>query len=157
MSTELERQPITIVSPETGEVLSLESPTKDLGQLLLDIREHESLLRETKNIVQREILKRMTFNARYTEHVGGLKLTGSSPKPEEVWDGATLRAALMDFVDCGTLSIEAVDAAVEQQISWKCRKRGIDSLRSLGGEIAETIEGLKSVQEKDRRVQVSRA
>ena len=156
MSTELGR-PITVVSPRTGELLELSAPDEDLAGWLADVREHESLLREAKNLVQRELLRRMDRSAKWTVRVPKFKLTGTSPKPEETWDGAVLRERLHDLVDDGELTVEAVDAAVETVISFKVRKAGVNALRAAGGRAAAIVDELAIATEKERRVSVSRA
>ncbi len=156
MSTELGR-PITVVSPRTGEVIEIDAPTKALAEYLLDVREHESLLREAKNLVQGEVLRRMDFEKKWTLHVPGLKLTGQSPQPVEMWDGLELREALSPLVDAGELSVEAMDAAVETIVSYKVHKRGINALRAGGGEAAEIVERLCNTTEPARRVSIGRS
>lgn len=155
MTTELETTPMQVVSP-SGEVLSLDSPTEDLATWLAEVREHESLLRETKRAVTQELLARMDKLAHWTINAAGLKLTGQSPAVVEEWDGAELRTALLELFDNGTLSIEAVDAAVEQVTTWKPKKAGINALRKLP-HVAPIIEGLRQEREPDRRVTVSRS
>jgi hypothetical protein len=151
-------QPSThLVNPATGEALTLESPSPDLGRYLADIREIESVVREHKRIVSRELLARMDRTASWTLRAEGLKIVGQSPAPPEEWDGAELRQALLKHVDAGRLSVEAVDAAVETIISYKPRKAGITALRKLGGPIAETVNGLAHTAERERRVTVTRA
>lgn len=154
--TSVERA-VQFANPVTGEVLHLGSPDVDLGRYLADLREFESVLREHKKMVQRELLSRMDRRAEWTAHLeGGLKLTGQSPKLQEDWDGAALKSALMSLVDEGVLAVEAVDAAVETEISFKVKKAGINRLRKLGGRVAETIDSLCMQHEPDRRVSVSR-
>jgi hypothetical protein len=151
-------QPSTqLVNPATGEALSLESPSPDLGRYLADIREFESILRESKRIVSRELLSRFDREASWTHRFDDLKIVGQSPAPSEEWDGAELRQALLEHVDAGRLSIEAVDAAVETIVSYKPRKAGITALRKLGGPIAETVNRLARTAERERRVSVTRA
>ena len=149
---------ITVVSPRTGEVLTLQSPTADLGAYLADVREHESLLRESKNYVQAEILRRMDANAEWTNHVeGGLKLTGSSPAPSEEFDELALRTSLLELADEGLITQEAVDKAVEPVVTYKARKAGINSLRKLGGRVADAISQHASEVQKTRYVRVERS
>ena len=155
MSTEIESTG-QFVNPTTGEALSLSSPDADLGNYLADIRELESVLREHKQIVTRELLSRMDRSASWTVYEGGLKLSGSSPKPSEEWDGVELYNALWDFIDSGELSPAAVEAAVAVETIYKPQKRGIEALRKLGGDIAETIDGLAREVVRDRRITVSR-
>lgn len=146
------------VNPISGEVLTLAAHDEDLGRYLSDVREYESMIREAKRTVNRELLSRLDRRAKWTVHLpGGLKLSAPSPKPEESWDGAELRAELLSFVDAGTLSIEAVDSAVEQVVSFKPRKTGINALRALGGDIAAVIDRLVTKAEKDRYVSVGRS
>lgn len=156
MSTELE-QATQLVNLKTGEQLSLDSPTEDLARYVDDMRVLKSEIQEVVNIVGRTLLTRLDFRGKSSLHAGAWKLSAPSPKPEEVWDGALLRAELMSFVDAGVLSIEAVDDAVEQIITFKVKKAGVNSLRNLGGEIAATVEGLKGSKEKTRYVKVERA
>lgn len=142
--------PITLVSPRTGEVLSLDSPTEDLAGLIADLREHKSLTDEALNCVQAEILRRMDTEAKWTVNLGPWKITGKSPKPKETWDGAELRSRLLELVDQKALTIQAVDMVVEQVLEHKVNKAGVNSLRSLGGEAAEIVNEL-AVEEPERR------
>lgn len=154
--TELEL-PRQFLNPLTGEALTLASPDEDLARWLADIREVESVIRENKKIVQREILSRMDRSASWTVRVPGFKLTGQSPAPVEEWDGVELRTALLGLVDEGLLTIEAVDGAVETVVAYKPRKAGIVKLRKLGGRVAETVDLLARASEPERRVSVGRA
>lgn len=156
MSTEV-GHPITVVSPRTGEVLALDAETEDLAGYLADVREHESLLREAKNIVQRELLRRFDHAKQWTVRVPKYKLSAPRPKPEESWDGGALRDALLPLVDSGELPIEALDAAVEVVIDHKVKKVGINALRDGGGEAAAIVNRLVETSEKERKVSVSRA
>ena len=154
VSTEL----VQVVSPRTGEIIPLDARTDVLAGFLLDVREMESMLREAKREVTREILNRCDRQASWTLHLeGGLKVTGQSPSPSEEWDGPALREALLDHVDAGRLSIEAVDAAVETVVSYRVRKSGVAALRKLGGPVADTVNQLCQQTEKERRVSVTRA
>lgn len=156
MSTDI-AQSMTVVSPRTGEIITLSGTTEDLGAYLADVREHESLLKEAKRLVQRELVARMDRQAKWTIHAGGLKLSAPSPKPSEVWDGAELRAQLLALVDDDTLAIEAVDAAVEVIVDHKVHKAGVNALRSLGGPAREIVDALAEEPEKERYVSVTRA
>ena len=156
MSTEV-GQPITVVSPRTGEVLNLDAPTEDLGGYLADVRETESMLREAKRLVTCELVSRFDQAAKWTVHAGGLKLSAPSPAPTEEFDAPALRDALLELVDQGLLSVEAVDAAVETVVSYKARKGGINALRKLGGKVAETTAAHCTETVKERYVSVGRA
>jgi hypothetical protein len=155
--SELVTRPIEVISPATGEFISLDSPTEKLGECLADIRDYESLLREAKRALTTELLARFDRNAQWTVHAGGFKLSGQSPAPVEEWDGAELRTALLGLVDADLLSIEAVDAAVETVVTYKPRKAGINALKKLGGRVGEVVESLRQESERERRITVSRA
>ena len=158
LSTDL-TAPVTLTNPSTGEVLTLESPTGDLGRYLADVREMESYVKEAKNIVQQEILRRMDKDALYTVRVpgAGLKLSGSSPAPSEEFDELALREALLVLVDEDVVTIEAVDRAVEPVVTYKARMAGIKALRKLGGRVAEVIDGHSNTIFKTRYVRVERS
>ena len=102
-----------------------------------------------------ELLSRFDREAKWTAHVGDLKITGDSPAPAESWDGADLFAALTDLVEAGVISIDAVNAAVQVETVYKPRKAGLTALRRLGGRAAEVVDALAQSVEKDRRVTVS--
>jgi hypothetical protein len=148
--------PEQVINPVTAQVVTVDSPTGDLGVFIDDARECKRILDEQIRWASREILRRQDKQASWTDHLPGVKVTGQSPKQNEDWDGAGLRAALMRFVDEGTLAIAAVDAAVEQNISWKVKKAGVGKLRKIGGEVAATVDRLCVTSEPERRVSVSR-
>lgn len=156
MTSELDTKPIQVLNPITGEVLTLDSSTAALGQALGDIREFKSLLDETVRAISGELHARMDQEALYTVHTPGLELRGQSPAPVESWDGVELRTALLELSDAGTLSIDAVDRAVETVVTYKARKAGIVALRKLGGEVEQTIDSLCQRSERERRITVVR-
>lgn len=156
MSTEAVGQPITVVSPRTGEVLSLDSPTEDLGTYLADVREFESLLKEAKGVVGRELLERMRKQACWTIHAGGLKLSAPASDTEEQFDGAALREALLELVDRGELAIEAVDAAVEVVTDYKVKRAGVNALRKRD-DTRTIVDAYATEVPKQRYVKVERA
>lgn len=160
MSTELETFAVPdwmVPDPITGEALTNTSPTEDLARFLTSVREQKSMMNEAQNLVQREIVRRMDFHRKWTLHTSAGKLTAPSPKPSEEWDAAELRERLLEFVDRGDISIEALDAAVETVVDYKIHKAGIEALRKGGGDVADAINALARAVEKDRRVSVGRA
>lgn len=154
---EIQTTSVQLVNPSTGELLTLDSPTEDLGRFLADMREHESLCREAKRAITREVVARMDKGATWTLHVEGLKLSSQSPAPVEEFDGPALHEALQFLVDEDVIGVEALDAAVETVISYKPRKAGINALRKLGGRVADVVDEHRTVIDKDRYVSVSRA
>lgn len=150
-------QSIQLVNPSTGELVELDGPTESLAEFLADMREHESLCREAKKLVTREVVNRMDKGAAWTLHVAGLKLTSTSPQPTEEFDGPGLHEALDVLVREGVISPEALDAAVETVVTYKPRKAGINALRKLGGRVAKTVAAHRREVEKDRYIRVERA
>lgn len=153
--TEELAQPVTVVSPRTGEVLSLDSEAEELGRFLTEVREVESLLRESKSVVNRELLRRMDFEREWTIHAPGMKLSAPSSKPVEGFDAPALREALLTLVDKGELPIKAVDAAVETVVLYKVKKAGVEALRKGGGRAAEIVDACSHEEYRERYVKVT--
>lgn len=156
MSTDLDLR--TAVNPRTGEVLSLDAPTSDLGAWLADLRDHEQLVRDMKALVTGEVLARMDRQGLWTlEDVEtGIRLRGASPAPVEEFDAPALRDALLELVDEGVLEAAAVDRAIEVVVEYKPRKAGLAALRKLGGRVAAAVDAHARQVEKRRYVNVER-
>jgi len=146
-----------IVSPRTGEALTLYSPTVDLAGLLADLKDYENGLKDTKRAISDELLRRLDANASWTEHLPGLKLSAPSPAPVVAYDAPALRDALLDLVDESLLTVEAVDRAVEMIVSYKASAAGVKALVKLGGRVAETVAAHAASSERTRYVSVARA
>jgi len=149
---------ITVINPATGELLTLNAATSDLGAYLADIREHEQLIREAKQLVTGELLARMDRDGLWTVHTeGGLTLKGGSPAPVVEYDELALRESLLELADQGVITVEAVDRAVEPVVSYKVRAVGVRALAKLGGRVADVIGSHARVVEKRRYVTVERS
>jgi hypothetical protein len=150
---------IQLVNPSTGELVELDGPTETLAHFLADMREHESLCKEAKALVNREMLNRLDRQAKWTLYVGDLKLSSPSKEQEEVeeFDGPALHEALYALVDEGLITVEAADAAVETVTSYVPKKAGIKQLRKLGGRVAEVVAEHATKVPKSRYVSVGRA
>lgn len=150
---------VRLFDPASGEELDLglvsDATLANLRDMIRDAEEEQRL---AKHKIDAEVLSRMDRQARWTLRVEGYELTAPSPAPKtEYPDAAALHAALMDFVDSGDLTVEAVDAAVEQVLTYKPRKAGIEALRKRGGRIAEVIAAHEQQVEPARRVTIKRA
>lgn len=150
---------VRLFDPATGEELDLSlCSDATLANLRDMIRDAEDEQRQAKRQIDAEVLARMDRNAKWTiKTEGGLELTAPSPASKSEYDAGALHAALMAFVDDGLLSVEAVDAAVEQVLTYKPRVRGIEALRKRGGAIADVIAEHETQVEPTRRVTVKRA
>lgn len=157
MSTDLTPTTTGVVHPDTGEIITPESPPEKLGAFIADIRSHESEIRELKQVASRWLIAQMDKAASWTLTVPGLKLSAPSPQPVEEFDGPALREALLDLVDEGVLSIEAVDKAVETVVKYEPRKSGINALRKRGGRVAAVVDAHAREVEKARYVSVKPA
>jgi hypothetical protein len=84
--------------PFTGEALSLDAPTADLARALDELKELTSRIREVRERIDEELLRRM--DPRFMDrHEGGFKVTAPSPAPKAEWDGAELALALVELGD----------------------------------------------------------
>ncbi len=148
MSTDLETRQVLV--PHTGEVLDLAAPPEQLAQLLDEVRDVESRLRELKAEVSREIHARMDVARKWTLDAGPYKLVGKSDAPEEEWDVDALAATLTELVDDGAISTEAMDAACEVVTTFKVRKAGINALRK-NPELAAVIDECVTTKPPENR------
>lgn len=154
--TDVERIP-QLANPVTGEALTLASSDDELGRFLEDIREFESVIREHKALVNRELLARLDKRRNWTLHLDdGLKLTAPSDEPGEEWDGAGLYNALHDLADQDIIGTDAVNAAVEIEHTYKVKRAGVKSLRK-SPTLAQVVDRFCTPAEKPRYVKVSRA
>jgi hypothetical protein len=156
MSTEL--APRFVIQPATGEQLSLDAPDDQLALALDSIRTLEGQLRDVKSAIGAELIARLDLAAKWSRDIPGVgKISAPSSAPDESWPAAELREGLLAFVDVGSLTIEAVDAAVEQEIAYKLHKTGVNALRKRGGPIAELIAALRVESPPRRYVSFTRS
>lgn len=154
MTTDLTLTENGIVNPQTGEEITPNSPPEDIGQLLVALKEHGEALNAVKRDVSRWFIDHLDRQACWSLSVPGFKLSAPSPQPVEEFDGPALREALLDLVDEGVLSIEAVDKAVETVVTYEPRRRGIGALRKRGGRVAAVVDAHAREVEKNRYVSV---
>jgi len=149
---------VRLFDPQTGAELDLSlCSDATLANLRDMIRDAEDEQRQAKRQIDGEVLARMDRNASWTLKVPGFELSAPSPAEKSEFDAPALHADLMAFVDDGLLSVEAVDAAVEQVLTYKPRVRGIEALRKRGGAIAEVIAKHEQKIEPTRRVTIKRS
>jgi hypothetical protein len=154
-----------MTGPGTGEMvtadglpLTLDSPSADLARGIAELDEHLAQVTDLKNELRQELLRRLDQNAKWVAHVPGFKITGDTPKETETWDGADLYSRLSDLAEAGTISIEAVNAAVSVETVYKAKKAGLNALRALGGDAAVVVDELAvKVPKGNRSVRVERA
>ena len=156
MSTEL--APRFVLIPLTGEQLSLDAPDDQLALALDSIRTLENQLRDCKSAIGAELISRLDLAVKWSRDIPGVgKISAPSSDPDEAWPGAELREGLLAFVDVGSLTIEAVDAAVEVVVEHKVHKSGITALRKRGGPIRDLIEALVVKTPRQRYVSFTRS
>jgi hypothetical protein len=142
--------------PVTGEVLQLDAPTADLAQALDELKELTSRIREVRERIDEELLRRMDAKARWTVREGGFKVTAPSPAPRAEWDGAELSVVLAELRGLDLIDYDAAQAALETEVTYKPKARGLNALLKLGGEVAERVGACRSEVEPTRRVTVKR-
>lgn len=145
------------VIPHTGEQVDLAAiPPEGIAQILDEVKELESRLREFKGECGAVLIPAMDRDRVWTIDAGPFKLSAPSDAPEEVYDVDALSFALTQLVDDGTISSDAMDAACESVTSWKVKKAGLNALRK-SPRLAEVIDGCVSLREPEgRKVRVSR-
>lgn len=132
--------PGRVIVPGSGEIVVLaELDENTLGRLLLAAKDFEDQLDGLKKRVAVEVLERMDRRAKWTFHVGGIKLTGKAPGATEI-SADLLSANLQPLVDDGTITAEAKEAAVEPVTKLKVRKAGAKALEKLGGRVAKAVK-----------------
>lgn len=149
---------LTVTDPVQGEQLDLATaPSERLGQLLLDVREHESKLRELKTLINEELHARFDRQRVWTANIGGLKLTGKSDAMVAEWNVEDLMEVLDGMVDRGEITTDAVERAIEVKTEYRVRATGINALLK-SPQLAEKLETCRQMVEPEgRRVSVSRA
>ena len=150
---------VRLFDPATGEEIDLSlCSDATLANLRDMIRDAEDEQRLAKRQIDGAILDRMDHRKKWTLHADGYTLTASSPEPVvEIPDAAALHGELMELVDTGELAVEAVNDAVEQVVTYKPRKRGLQAIKKGGGLAAEIIERHEARVPPTRRVSVKRA
>jgi hypothetical protein len=149
---------LLVVDPVMGEQLDLATASPGrLGQLLLDVREHESRLRELKQLVAEEVARRCDRAREWTIHCdGGMKLSIPSDAPVAVWDADALQEVLDELVADGTITPDAANRAVQPRIELKVIAAGVNALLKSPA-IAGRIEECRTlVAPEGRRVSVGR-
>lgn len=148
---------LTVIDPLHGEQLDLATaPDERLGQLLLEVREHESRLRELKALVNEELTRRMDFARAWTLNVGDFKLVGKSDALIAEWDVPALMEVLDGMVSRGEIAPDAVERAIDIKTEYRVKAAGVAALLkspALAGKI-ETCRVM--VAPEGRRVTVSR-
>jgi hypothetical protein len=142
-----------VITPLTGEVVLLDSPTDTLADWLHRIRQAEADIRDAKRTVTLELLDRMDREARWTARIGGFEIKGDGPGAVD-YDAERLRTELHLLVQAGEITETAMDEAVEIVQTYKAKARGINALRKLGGRVAAAIDACAHPSTRDRRVTV---
>lgn len=154
MSSDLEVR--RAVSPATGQVVDLDAKTEDLAQVLDDTREMEYKLRYFKEAVSAEVLRRMDRQAEWTMREGEYELRSISPAPKIDWAGDELALVLDELVAEGRIDQGAKEAALETEISYKPKARGLNALLKLGQDVASRLLPHRAEAERKRYVTVRR-
>jgi hypothetical protein len=149
--------PTAVPHPVTGEVLALDAPTADLARALDELKELTSRIREVRERIDEELLRRMDHKASWTVRTGdGIKITAPSPAPKVEWDGPELSVVLAELRGLNLIDYEAIQAALEVVVTYKPKAAGLNALLKLGGEVERRLRACRSEVEPTRRVTVKR-
>jgi hypothetical protein len=148
-STELE-----VLNPTTGEVLDLASaPTDELATVLDKLKSFTDAVTDFRRDVVDEMLRRMDKRGLWTVHLGGVKVTGTSPAGVEYEDLKGMWHELGALVRRGILEQGAVDDAVSTKTEWVTKAKGITALKKLP-EARAIVEAHERPSSKRRSVRV---
>lgn len=143
-----------VANPMTGEALELSASEEDLAAAFDAAKEMESRLKEYRGQISSELLRRMDAEATWTLRAGSYKMEGESPDRFD-YDAEKLLPELTALVKAGKITPGAAHDALERpKAPLKAKKRGINALLKLGGEVKEAIERCKVPVEKSRSVSV---
>ena len=145
---------VTLLNPQTGEVVGLDAPTEDLAEVLRAVREWEQSARMAKQLISAALHARMDFEGTLTLRAGGFTLKGSPPT-KTLYDGERLAGVLGELAAEGLISPRAVAEAVQPVVTYKPSVMKLKQLHKLGGRVAEAIDECVTVVPNDRRVTVS--
>lgn len=147
---------VTLVHPDTGELVPIDAPDEQLADVLDAIRQWESVARAAKALISAELHARMDTNACWTRRAGRYEIKGQSPGGVE-WDVDALSDALGNLVCDGLITAEASDAALERVVTLKPRARGLNALLKIDGQVRDAVEACRVEVHKDRRISLKRA
>jgi hypothetical protein len=142
------------VNPETGENLVLKDvEAVELAAYIDDVRYYESKLSEAKQIVGREIHRRMDENLTWTMNVGGFKVTGQSPTTTE-WDEDKLEEVLNELVRKRKITAGQRDTVVVKEMVpvRKIVKGKLNALMKVSDEVKAAIVACSSKVEARRSI-----
>lgn len=147
---------LTKLLERPGLEFDVTATSDDLADLVDKVRITEQTLRNYRELIGLELLRRMDKSAKWTIQTPQYTVTAPSPDAAitEEWDIERLRDLLADLQDEGVIDADAADAALEVSFSYKVRAAGIKNLRKLGPEIAQLIDECATEVPKNRRVSV---
>ncbi len=146
-----------VANPLTGVAVELADGTDALADMHDQLKEARSIIDEARNLLGDELVARMDRRGRWSLTHDGLTVSAPSPKPPVEHDGKALLHELGELVVAGTIEWDAVNDTVEVVVTYKVKRRGVDALRKLGGEVAEAIDRCQvEAEPKPRRVSVKR-
>lgn len=147
-----------VVHPLTGELVDIaNAPDDELAQFLEGIDEAKARVQDAKSVVSQEVMRRMDRMNVRNMRAGVYGVTVNRP-PEAAtgYDGAGLLDDLLRLVDEDVLAIEAVNAAVQTEVSYKVDRHAVNRLKKLGGVVAEAVQRHVFEVNKPRYVTVKR-
>ena len=154
-----ERPVTTVYNPLSGNTATLSDATDALVGMLDELALLRSLVQEAEGAIGAVLVERMDRAKKWTWTGPGIKATAPSPRADSrEYDGEEVFHALLPFVESGELELEAFQAAVEAEASYKVRIQGLKAIKAGGGPVAAAVDRLGTPKEQGaRRVTVKRA
>lgn len=154
---DLDGQFAAVADPITGEVV----PFTDTGRLadwMVSLKAHRAALNAASAVVQALLVQAMDRDASWTINRPGGTVSTTSPArgvAADQWDGPKLHDVLSRLVDDGTISKQALAAAVKIETEYVPIARGVKALLSLP-DVAPYVEACRAseVEPKKRSVSV---
>jgi hypothetical protein len=150
---------VHVPHPKTGEVVAIiaATPTDQLAELRDAIVEHEkTVIKQWKDAVDAEIVRRLDFEGRRSAEVGRWKVTVPGPV-RTVWDSRAAYLAVQRLVRAGLISAERGREAVRREVSYVHQHGSLSQLAKHADErVRVAIDACRSEEEVDtRRVSVT--
>lgn len=151
----LERTNRHISLPFGKGTLDLDAPTDHLGLAIANLRDIKAAIDTAVRDINDELIARADKDASYTYRGNGVEITLDGPGRTDITDPDGLRTALLALVEDDVITVQAVDAAVQEVVTFKASKRGLGALKKLGGRVADVIAGFEQPTTRPRAVRVT--
>lgn len=153
-----ESQAMTIVDPQTAEILVLREASVDqLAMTISNVRELERNLKAMKGVINEEVHRRMDEQRHWTLDGTRYRLSSGSPEPAVTYNADDLDAVLAAWVNAGQdpetriLRQEARERAIRVEVTHVAKIGGVKAiLKGADEQLRGRIEACKVLDAKAR-------